>query len=65
MTEKELAAIVEAEQRRPEASHKEVMEHHEKFLKLHQEFMNLAEQIEREYKKRPCQTGTLTKAGNP
>ena len=65
MTEKDIAAIVEAEGKRLEAIHKEYMERHQDFMKRHQEFMNLAEQIERKYKKRPCQTGTPAGAGNP
>ena len=58
MTEKELAAMVEAEEKRLGVGSRQ-------FMERHQEFMNLAEQIERKYKKRPCQTSTLTGAGNP
>lgn len=65
MTEKDIVAIIEAEGKRLEAIHKEYMERHQDFMKRHQEFMDLAEQIEREYKKRPCQTEPLTGADNP
>ena len=65
MTEKDIAAIIEAEGKRLEAIHKEYMERHQDFMKRYQEFMDLVKQIEREYKKRPCQTDTLTGASNP
>ena len=50
MTEKDLAAIIEAEGKRLEAIHKEYMERHQDFMKRYQEFMDLVKQIEREYK---------------
>ncbi len=34
-------------------------------MERHQEIMSLIEQMEREYKKCPCQTDTLTGASNP
>ncbi len=58
MTEKDFAEMIEAKEKRLGVGSR-------KFMERHQEFMNLIEQMEREYKKRPCQTDTLTGASNP
>ena len=58
MTEKDLADLMEAEEKR-------LGLHSPKFMQRHREIMETADRIRRENKKRLCQTGTLTKAGNP
>ena len=58
MTEKDLTNMIEAEEKRLGVGSRQ-------FMERHQEIMNLIEQMEREYKKRPCQTGTPAKADNP
>ena len=58
MTEKELADMIEAEEKRLGLYSPE-------FIKRHFEIMRTADRMRRENKKRLCQTGTLTKAGNP
>lgn len=58
MTEKDLADMIEAEEKRLGMGSRQ-------FMERHQEIMSLIEQMEREYKKCPCQTDTLTGASNP
>ena len=58
MTEKDLADMIKAEEKRLGVGSRQ-------FMERHQEIMDLIERMEREYKKRPCQTDTLTGAGNP
>ncbi len=58
MTEKDLTNMIEAEEKRLGVGSRQ-------FMERHQEIMNLIEQMEREYKKRPCQTGTPAGASNP
>lgn len=58
MTEKELADMIKAEEKRLKL-------HDPEFLQRHREIMETADRMRRENKKRLCQTDTLTKAGNP
>ena len=58
MTEKDLVDLIEAEEKRLKL-------HDPEFMQRHREIMETADRIRRENKKRLCQTGTLTKAGNP
>ena len=58
MTEKDLADLMEAEEKRLGLYSPE-------FMERHFEIMRTADRMRRENKKRLCQTGTLTKAGNP
>ena len=58
MTEKDLADMIKAEEKRLKL-------HDPEFLQRHREIMETADRMRRENKKRLCQTGTLTKAGNP
>lgn len=58
MTEKELADMMEAEEKR-------LGLHNPEFMQKHREIMRTADRMRRENKKRLCQTGPLTKAGNP
>ena len=58
MTEKELADMIEDEEKR-------LGLHSPEFMQRHREIMETADRMRRENKKRLCQTGTLTKAGNP
>lgn len=58
MTEKDLADMIKAEEKRLKL-------HSPKFMQRHREIMETADRMRQEYKKRLCQTGTLTKAGNP
>ena len=58
MTEKDLADMIEAEEKRLGLYSPE-------FIKRHFEIMETADRVRRENKKRLCQTDTLTKAGNP
>lgn len=58
MTEKDLADMIKAEEKRLKL-------HDPEFLQRHREIMETADRMRRENKKRLCQTDTLTKAGNP
>lgn len=58
MTEKDLADMIKAEEKRLKL-------HDPEFMQRHREIMETADRMRRENKKRLCQTGTLTKAGNP
>ena len=58
MTEKDLADMIEAEEKR-------LGLHSPEFMERHREIMETADRMRRENKKRLCQTDTLTKAGNP
>ena len=58
MTEKDLAGMIKAEEKRLKI-------HDPEFLQRHREIMETADRMRRENKKRLCQTGPLTKAGNP
>lgn len=58
ITKKELADMIEAEEKRLKL-------HSPEFMQRHREIMETADRMRRENKKRLCQTGTLTKAGNP
>ena len=58
MTEKDLADMMEAEEKRLGLYSPE-------FMECHFEIMRTADRMRRENKKRLCQTGPLTKAGNP
>ena len=58
MTEKELADMIEAEEKRLGLHSPEVMERH-------REIMETADRMRRENKECLCQTGPLTKADNP
>ncbi len=58
MNEKDLADMMEAEEKRLKL-------HGPEFMQRHREIMETADRMRRENKKRLCQTGTLTKAGNP
>ncbi len=58
MTEKDLAGMIKAEEKRLKL-------HDPEFLQRHREIMETADRMRRENKKRLCQTGPLTKAGNP
>lgn len=58
MTEKDLADMMEAEEKRLNL-------HSPEFMQRHREIMETADRMRRENKKRLCQTRTLTKAGNP
>lgn len=58
MTEKELADMMEAKEKRLKL-------HSPEFMERHFEIMRTADRMRRENKKRLCQTGPLTKAGNP
>ena len=58
MTEKDLAGMITAEEKRLKL-------HDPEFLQRHREIMETADRMRRENKKRLCQTGPLTKAGNP
>ena len=58
MTEKDLADMIEAEEKRLGLYSRE-------FIERHFEIMETADRMRRENKKCLCQTDTLTKAGNP
>lgn len=58
MTEKDLADMIEAEEKRLGLYSPE-------FIKRHFEIMRTADRMRRENKECLCQTGPLTKAGNP
>ncbi len=58
MTEKDLADMIKAEEKRLKL-------HDPEFTQRHREIMETADRMRRENKKRLCQTDTLTKAGNP
>ena len=58
MTEKKLADMMEAEEKRLGLYSPE-------FMERHFEIMETADRMRQENKKRLCQTGPLTKAGNP
>lgn len=58
MTEKDLANMIEAEEKRLKVGSPE-------FMQRHTEMMEKMERMRHEYKKRLCQTGPLTKANNP
>ena len=58
MTEKDLADMIEAEEKR-------LGLYSPVFIERHFEIMETADRMRRENKKRLCQTGTLTKASNP
>ena len=58
MTEKDLAGMIEAEEKRLKL-------HSPEFTQRHREIMETADRMRRENKKRLCQTGPLTNAGNP
>ncbi len=58
MTEKELADMIKAEEKRLKL-------HSPEFIERHREIMKTADRMRRENKKCLCQTDTLTKAGNP
>lgn len=58
MTEKELVDMIEAEEKRLKL-------HDPEFMQRHREIMETADRMRRENKECLCQTGTLTKAGNP
>lgn len=58
MTEKDLAGLIEAEEKRLGLYSPE-------FMERHFEIMRTADRMRRENKKRLCQTGPLTKASNP
>ena len=58
MTEKDLSNMMEAEEKR-------LGLHNPEFMQRHREIMETADRMRRENKKRLCQTGPLTKAGNP
>lgn len=58
MTEKDLAGMIKAEEKRLKL-------HDPEFLQRHREIMETADRMRRENKKCLCQTCTLTKAGNP
>ena len=58
MTEKDLADMIKAEEKRLKL-------HDPEFMQRHREIMETADRMRRENKKRLCQTDTLTKAGNP
>ena len=58
MTEKDLAGMIEAEEKRLKL-------HSPEFTQRHREIMETADRMRRENKKLLCQTGPLTKAGNP
>ena len=58
MTEKDLADMIEAEEKRLGLYSPE-------FIKRHFEIMRTADRVRRGNKECLCQTGPLTKAGNP
>jgi len=58
MTQEELAALVEAEAQRLGIGSSD-------FLERHREIMALADQIQQQYEKRPCQSTSPAKAGQP
>ena len=58
MTEKELADMIEAEEKR-------LGLHSPEFMERHREIMETADRMRRENKEFLCQTGPLTKADNP
>ena len=58
MTEKDLTGMIKAEEKRLKL-------HSPEFMQRHREIMEKADRMRRENKKRLCQTGPLTKAGNP
>ena len=58
MTEKELADMIEAEEKR-------LGLHNPEFMQRHREIMETADRMRRENKECLCQTGPLTKADNP
>ena len=58
MTEKDLADMIKAEEKRLKL-------HNPEFMQRHREIMETADRMRRENKKRLCQTCTLTKASNP
>ena len=58
MTEKDLAGMIKAEEKRLKL-------HDPEFMQRHREIMETADRMRRENKECLCQTGPLTKAGNP
>lgn len=58
MTEKQLAELMEAEEKR-------LGLHSPEFMQRHVEIMETADKLLQENKKSLCQTGTPAKAGNP
>ncbi len=58
MTKKDLADMIEAEEKRLKL-------HSLEFMERHREIMETADRMRRENKECLCQTGPLTKAGNP
>ncbi len=58
MTEKDLADMTAAEEKRLGLNSPE-------FIRRHNEIMETADRMRRENKKRLCQTGPLTKASSP
>lgn len=58
MTKKDLADMVKAEEKRLKL-------HSPEFIRRHNEIMETADRMRRENKECLCQTGPLTKAGNP
>lgn len=58
LTEKELAELMEAEEKR-------LGLHSPEFMQRHREIMETADRMHQENKKRLCQTGTPAKASSP
>ncbi len=58
MTEKDLAGMIKAEEKRLKL-------HDPEFMQRHREIMETADRMRRENKKCLCQSSDLTKAGNP
>lgn len=58
MTEKDLAGLIEAEEKRLKL-------HDPEFRQRHREIMETADRVRRENKKRLCQSSDLTKASSP
>jgi len=58
MTEKDLANMIEAEEKRLGVNSRE-------FMQRHVEIMRTADRIRQENKKRLCQSSDLTKASDP
>ena len=57
MTEKDLADMIKAEEKRLKL-------HNPEFMQRHREIMEAADRMRRENKKRLCQSSDLTKADN-
>ena len=58
LSQEDMAALTAAEEKRLGVNSPE-------FIRRHKEIMRTADRMRRENKKRLCQTGPLTKAGNP